>query len=1731
MPFQSFFRRSSESLREKRLLCRNVEVLPEQVLETFMQDNAAVDRLERAVGTLDETSPVYRAMLERSKSLTEQQRSVIDSNCQRLQAQAKARAETLRKISLLQNGINVSRQTSSTPVSAAEKNGLERAWDWTAEKAHKGWEWTQDKAGKTWEWSKENPVPALAIGGTVTLGVYSLYRLWKWWKGEPKQEQKAEASEKKSSGWFWKVMLGVPVVGILGWGVYEGVQWMKKNLGSLDQAKAFLARAENRLKSMVGLGNKAEQYGLSEDAYQNAVRAYREIYQENPEQGTKAIRSAFRLKDDEASPDCQKFMEDMGKKFERKLENGIQYAHGDVAIENYEQHFESALKHLEQWIVGHRYEALFAAYIAHRFSLLLPIIRGGGSAAARVLSISKEMATWGIRHPIISLFAAGGAVLGMRAAVRAGKELWMPENFTQLGKAFSEGKPIVLGLPQGGILDKIGELKDHVVEFVRSGEDFGPWVLKKLGQYVTALDEKIPELLGTSREKIVFENNSAGLGNLKRWLEERKENAPTSTEDMKEKIGEKCTNALAQLEAFQTVFLADRCGTQVVSGTRPQEALKPLQQALESMKITLVVGADGILRWKQQSGSEIDLCVDPAVADKDEIFRISSRMRFGEESDVSHFCSRIVQHSQLLLGEGTEKGKSVPFAGRSNVVAMVIGQFLYAADLRNIRDFVIFKVPRDMVSGLWNEPTKLDKAATVASGFAETGLFSLSAGVLGTTIKRFAVGGGPIFRFNGKEILQGSIPVWAQWKMIRDTYRGSKDVSLMKYLVSEHNPGSGFLNRFSGYRRSWYINTVLGKAGIKNIAWIGIIEHSQSVKELDKIAGKLGMRHLLQKGMSPDQMRNVLKIHIFDRMKKVKMLQFSLRNWGTRLVIPGPIGDYQAIWHDTLRWNNARTGLPPPLPITPPPLPASVAVTPPLPASIAAVPPLPATASATPSPLPATPPPLPKTASRPLPLPKSGAQPPPLPRAPATPPPLPKPKTVPPPLPQSPSAPAGAPAQPATKPASSPPPLPERQPVSSTSTATEAPPSKLTPADRGVRPNVPNGEGASALDGQPEGVKQAARQTAAAETAAASAAAAEIPAAAPGARHLESILSDERIAKALAGAKDATDIEKALRAELAALEPKTLNMIAESGRAKKLLSGAIVSGKAPEIARIANAARRATYLKAGWNGVGAVGDVYGIYMAWCDYEQNKERILQTDNPDLKLLYSRANYLYAAEGASSAAGLLLGGIAIYQSVAAGNALIVALGAPAGMVMLPIAALAFGARVTYQKCEESTEYHLLNSRDMQKKYTPGQILEHIGKSSRLENVNWAQDFFLNAETARRANENARWEGYDAYFAQIAAEHIRPASIMDIDADSISSGVAGDPKAMQTFLENAINVQQTERISTFVRAADRYVAYKTQGSFKLVTSEVLRNAALYAEIQFDQWERTGSADARPKDDATYWEEMELNVVSRAAESSKLIMADVSKFASDPVQFEREAPGKLLYLLRDELADCERRLITKDYSNWSNGANWIPFKNWYGDRDLQMVARGVVAEQLFDVLQQAVDGVRQKKSFSETEARQLHARLRTVLTQDFDTLAVENMSKENVGTLRYVGEQTSRLGMVNILRLFGAPVQSAHPAEKEQGSDRGLHQKVTAGTALMERITANHDGSYYTKQFGWMGNKFLYMRFDEGQGKWLAGLWNLEELKDPATFCCTMWGGSEKYNRLLEDLAAINRGEEPSQ
>ncbi len=433
----------------------------------------------------------------------------------------------------------------------------------------------------------------------------------------------------------------------------------------------------------------------------------------------------------------------------------------------------------------------------------------------------------------------------------------------------------------------------------------------------------------------------------------------------------------------------------------------------------------------------------------------------------------------------------------------------------------------------------------------------------------------------------------------------------------------------------------------------------------------------------------------------------------------------------------------------------------------------------------------------------------------------------------------------------------------------------------------------------------------------------------------DTLLEDAKIAAALKDAEDAQEMQRVLNT----LDPETAELIQKSRKAKKLLMGAITSGKTIEMERIVSAANRARTLRlstaAAWNGVGVLGDVFGLYMAYCDWEKNKDRIVETDNPALKDLYASANLVYAIEGGSSAVGLAIGGVAIYQAYAAGSGILMALGAPAGMIMLPIGAAVAAGRITYNGLEQSTEYHTLNERDLQKKFTPGQLLEHIAQTTELENLNWQQDFFLNKTAARLANETARNDAYRAYFAQIAAITLPSVTTLDLDNEA---GMTTEQK------QQALNTLQSDRLSAFIRDAEQYIAYKTNNTFELVDATALREASIHAMIQYEKRD-TQSADA-PSVETADWKQKEEDVKNRKQETNRLIAASLAAASKDPVLFEHQLPDMILPLIHDDIAICEEGLLT---ANFSVGGDWSSAEQ------IRSVARGKYAEDMWTVLHEA--------------------------------------------------------------------------------------------------------------------------------------------------------------------------------
>lgn len=133
-----------------------------------------------------------------------------------------------------------------------------------------------------------------------------------------------------------------------------------------------------------------------------------------------------------------------------------------------------------------------------------------------------------------------------------------------------------------------------------------------------------------------------------------------------------------------------------------------------------------------------------------------------------------------------------------------------------------------------------------------------------------------------------------------------------------------------------------------------------------------------------------------------------------------------------------------------------------------------------------------------------------------------------------------------------------------------------------------------------------------------------------------------------------------------------------------------------------------------------------------------------------------------------------------------------------------------------------------------------------------------------------------------------------------------------------------------------------------------------------------------------------------------------------------------------------------------------------------------------------------------------------------------------ENNANRKMLNEVTKRLGQLNGPNLKAKEEDQKKNDEKEKAAKVEKNAKVKAsGEALLKRVDANDNGTYFTKQFGLWTNKFLYTRFEPAQGKWLVGMGSVDDAtNDPANYQADMYGGTDKYNQLIRDLDNVNKG-----
>ncbi len=442
------------------------------------------------------------------------------------------------------------------------------------------------------------------------------------------------------------------------------------------------------------------------------------------------------------------------------------------------------------------------------------------------------------------------------------------------------------------------------------------------------------------------------------------------------------------------------------------------------------------------------------------------------------------------------------------------------------------------------------------------------------------------------------------------------------------------------------------------------------------------------------------------------------------------------------------------------------------------------------------------------------------------------------------------------------------------------------------------------------------------------------------------------------------------------IDANVLTMVRQSPGAQKLLIGAVKSGKPQEFLRVARAAKSARNLRVVGNVAGLAGDLFCIYMAYCDWQENKRRIAATDNPELKALYERANQLYAVEAGAGATGIVIGGVAMISTYVASGSVLTAIAAPASTVMLPVALAAGTARVYYQALEQCTETWLSEASDWQRRDV-AQILAEIKRiapgrhswatkatyGSTGTQVEWlakkawtATPWYTNEDMRREeersfqgvesANSSARKELYLAYF--------RKTTVI--------------PKQAQ---EN--DAAYKERVSRFHRNQLAYVHRLTGGSYDLLMNDNLENAAVFAQLAERAYElrETGKSEmvtvtfddgtTRQFDIADFGKDqsaqrtIEMTTWYAKAITNKFEFSQLCLQANWLTQGKRENEHRaavavrdlVMSLLRHRINKFEAHVRTADYRN-----SW---RDWSDDYE-QRVVRSLVKMRLRDQVNEVV-------------------------------------------------------------------------------------------------------------------------------------------------------------------------------
>ena len=640
-------------------------------------------------------------------------------------------------------------------------------------------------------------------------------------------------------------------------------------------------------------------------------------------------------------------------------------------------------------------------------------------------------------------------------------------------------------------------------------------------------------------------------------------------------------------------------------------------------------------------------------------------------------------------------------------------------------------------------------------------------------------------------------------------------------------------------------------------------------------------------------------------------------------------------------------------------------------------------------------------------------------------------------------------------------------------------------------------------------------------------------------------------------------LKLAAEEKLINLDAELISLINESPRAQKIIAGAIKTTEVKEVTRALSAAKLARNLRIGLNGLGAAGDVFGIYMAYADYQANGERIenaMNTNNEALAELYRNANYVYAAEGAQSVAGLTIGGVAIVKAAVGGESLLTALGTSGGLIMLPVAAAALGGGYMYRKAEGVSETWLRTSKDWERASSPGELLEklkELGPGQRGEFQGWGKGTVAEQLVRMKlASTTGNWSAY-AKWEEEGEQRIE-------SANESTRGEITKAYVVRTSLlpkeAKETDQQYQERFDLYVMDQMEYIGRISGGTFAYMMGENYENARIYAELQAKsrslqaqggsevmQWKNDRGEvqkyDLKDFEDFSWKEE-------RGTDNKQAILA---RYIND-----RKEQKLLQFTLMERLptgysADQKKQVITQDIIlacqddllRLDGRIAGADFSGVLGKEDsgegvarytAMMLFKEGVAEQAGKLLTAASSKEGVTKEAYDKAIITLRAILGNTDVLEYQKIGIQR----RYVTEGYVVDPAATkdvLSAQHMLNIFGKNDEPTDYLRKSilKLSDNKLDgMRKELGELLLIQKGATEKSGYYQIQRGYVFNKYLYSRFSRGNwqvslgnsdGPWsdpegyrVSGLRNSVALADPEV--------DGQYNEIIRGLADANKG-----